>query len=323
VSYDPFDAGCLPVSVRTIQAADSARDRVFDCEIWSPVTDASGGSAPFPLIVFSHSSGGSRTSVGYLCTHLAGHGYVVAAMDHSETVAPPLAPVPDESAAQRGARVDAIISGRVPDVRFLLDTLLGGGGEAAAGGLALDADRIGLVGHSFGGWTALAVPEADSRVRAVVALAPGGSSRPRPGILPLQLTFDLGRDVPVLYLAAADDVCTPLDGVQELFGRTPGPKRMFVLSRADHLHFVDDVEREHEEFRAMTLPGDAAWIPGAMRPISELCPGSEAHDFVRGLTLAHLDASLRQSEAAERFLGTEAEAALAARGVDAAADAGC
>jgi hypothetical protein len=129
--------------------------------------------------------------------------------------------------------------------------------------------------------------------------------------------------VPVLFLAAADDFCTPLDGVRELFGRSPGPSRMFVLSRAVHLHFVDDVEREHEAFRAMTLPGDAAWIPGAMRPISELCPGAEAHDFVRGLTLAHLDASLRQSEAAGRFLAADADSALAARGVDAAADPGC
>lgn len=323
MSYDPFETGSLPVGVRTMQAVDVARDLLFDCEIWSPVPDASGASAPLPLIVFSHSSGGNRTSAGYLCTHLASHGYIVAAMDHAETVAPPLAPVPDESAAERRARVSAIIAARVPDVRFLLDILLGSGGEAVAGGCAADADRIGVVGHSFGGWTALAVPEADSRVRAVVALAPGGSSRPRPGILPLQLTFTGGREVPVLYLAAAEDVCTPLDGVQELFRRTPEPKRMFVLSRADHLHFVDDVEREHEAFRAMTLPGDAAWIPGAMRPVSELCPGAEAHDFVRGLTLAHLDASLRQSDAAERFLAVEADAALAARGVDAAADAGC
>ncbi len=66
---------------------------------------------------------------------------------------------------------------------------------------------------------------------------------------------------------------------------------MFVLSRADHLHFVDDVEREHEAFRALTLPGDAAWM--------------------------------RQSEAAGRFLAAEADSALAVRGVDAAADPGC
>ena len=93
---------------------------------------------------------------------------------------------------------------------------------------------------------------------------------------------------------------------------------MFVLRRADHQHFLDDVEGEHEALRAMTLPGDAAWITAAMRPMSELCPGAQAHDFVRGLTLAHLDATVRESHAAERFLATGADAALAARGVDAA-----
>lgn len=121
--------------------------------------------------------------------------------------------------------------------------------------------------------------------------------------------------VPVLYLAAENDVPIPLDGVAELFGRTPASKRMFVLRRADHQHFVDDVEGEHEALRAALLPGDAAWMPAAMRPASELCTGEQAHEFIRGLALAHFDASLRQQGAAERFLAAGAEAALAAHGV--------
>jgi dipeptidyl aminopeptidase/acylaminoacyl peptidase len=32
-------------------------------------------------------------------------------------------------------------------------------------------DRIAIVGHSAGGWTALALPETDTRIQAVVALA--------------------------------------------------------------------------------------------------------------------------------------------------------
>jgi dienelactone hydrolase len=237
-------------------------------------------------------------------------------MDHSERVAAELAPSAEETAGQRTARIDAVVDSRVPDVRFVIDYVLGAG-------LNVDQDRIGLVGHSFGGWTVLAVPEVDNRIGSVVALGPGGSARPRPGILPLSLTFLWDRDVPVLYLAAENDVPIPLEGVRELFDRTPGPSRMFVLRRADHQHFLDDVEGEHEALRAMTLPGEAAWIPAAMRPMSELCPGSQAHDFVRGLTLAHLDATLRESDAAARFLAAGADSALAARGVDAAEHAGC
>jgi len=307
--YDPFEPGEHEVRTRAVEAADAARNRLFPCVIWQP--DGINARAPFPLIVFSHSSGGDRRSATFLCSHLASHGYVVAAMDHSELVAEDLAPVADETTEQREARVDAVIASRVPDVRFLIDHVLGAG-------LDVDPDKIGLVGHSFGGWTVLAVPEADMRVGSVVAMGPGGSSHPLPGILPLSLTFAWGRDVPVLYLAAENDVPIPLHGVRELFDRTPGARQMFVLRRADHQHFVDDVEGEHEALRAMTLPGDAAWIPAAMRPMSELCPGAQAHDFVRGLTLAHLDGTLRESHAARRFMDAGADAALAARGVDAA-----
>jgi len=67
----------------------------------------------------------------------------------------------------------------------------------------------------------------------------------------------------------------------------------------------------------MTLPGEAAWIPAAMRPIAELCPGDHPHLFAPGLALAHRDATLRRSAATARFLAGDLEAELAARGVEA------
>lgn len=100
-------------------------------------------------------------------------------MDHSEVVAPELAPRQGETPEERLARVNAIIASRVPDVRFLLDHVLGGS-ERAVDGIGIDHTSIGLVGHSFGGWTALATPEVESRVGAVAAFAPGGGSNPRP-----------------------------------------------------------------------------------------------------------------------------------------------
>jgi hypothetical protein len=53
-----------------------------------------------------------------------------------------------------------------------------------------------------------------------------------------------------------------------------------------------------------------------MRPISELCSGEQAHLFVRGLALCHMDAVLKDREEARRFLAGDIEAELAARGVD-------
>ena len=53
-----------------------------------------------------------------------------------------------------------------------------------------------------------------------------------------------------------------------------------------------------------------------MRPINELTSGDEAHMFVRGLTLAHFDAVLRQLQAADEFLSGDVETELASRGVE-------
>jgi predicted dienelactone hydrolase len=210
--------------------------------------------------------------------------------------------------------LEAVIANRVPDIRFLLDHLFSG--AARDWETNFDRARIGIMGHSFGGWTALAATEVESRIRAVVALAPGGSSQPKPGILRVKLAFTWGRDVPTLYLVAENDISLPLAGMYELFERTPATKRMVILRRADHLHFMDNVEEVHEAVRKMPWTGELAWIPKEMRPIAELCSGEQAHVFVRGLTLCHLDAILRRREEALRFLVGDMEAELASRGVD-------
>ncbi len=101
------------------------------------------------------------------------------------------------------------------------------------------------------------------------------------------------------------------------WGATEEEVRLFVLRRADHQHFVDDIVGEHEALRAMTLPGEAAWLPAAMRPAADLCPAGQAHRFTRGLALAHLDAARLGSLAASGFLAGDVEAVLMARGIGA------
>src|SRR5690348_7388628 len=175
--YDPFAPGKWAVGVRTIQAADPDRSRLFPVEIWYParapaahepsrdeLRDAAPAGLACPLIIYSHFSGGSRRGASFLSTHLASHGYIVAALDHSEVIAPELArPADGETTEQQAARIDAIVGSRVPDVRFLLDHLLNGGAAA----LGLSVTRVGLAGHSFGGWTVLATADREPRVHAV------------------------------------------------------------------------------------------------------------------------------------------------------------
>jgi dienelactone hydrolase len=167
--------------------------------------------------------------------------------------------------------------------------------EMLAGDLGqhIDDQRIGLIGWSFGGWAVLATLEVDDRVRAVVALAPAGNSKPLPGIIPATLTCAWKREVPTLFLVAERDRFTPLAGQYELFERAPSGKRMFILRHADHGHFADEID-EHG-----------------------LCPPERAHLFTSALSLAHLNAALKTDPAAERFLDNDPVARLRDHGVDA------
>ena len=177
-NYDPFERGPYPAGVRNIEAVDATRNRMFPCEIWYPaapeysgrdltpktqdeftvpprpphrqmsVRDARARAGTWPLIAFSHPSLLHRRSATYLCTHLASHGYVVAALDHSEVIAPELAWREDATEEETKARIDEIISSRVPDIRILLERLL----EAPPfdPDIALEANRVGIAGHSAG-----------------------------------------------------------------------------------------------------------------------------------------------------------------------------
>ncbi len=348
MAYDPFERGSLPVGVRTFSWNDPARsDRPLTIEVWYPATEAHRGQdlaeptwdsyelipgfppgwqeavrdaaprpGPYPLVVFSHGFGGHRRQSTFLCTHLASHGYVVAAMDHTgntivETVQMMMAAQMGGPAPDPDAILAEVIPARPVDVTFVIDRMLAG----VDGIPAIDADRIGMSGHSFGGWTTLMVAGRDRRVRAALPLAPAGGRTPLPAA-PLQraLAFDWGRDVPTLYLVAASDTILPLRGMHELYERTISPKRMVVLMNADHMHFCDQVEQIHELFRMMPPP-IFDQVASAIKPIGELCAPDSAYHFVRGLGLAHMDAHVRDLEPAARFLGGDVVSALRARGV--------
>jgi predicted dienelactone hydrolase len=294
--YDPFAPGPFAVGVRAGIAIDRTRDdRRLPFEVWYPEL---AGAGRHPLIAYCHASFGHGRQSVYLSTHLASHGYVVAAADHTGNAAADLVERTQRRAAgevptteEADAYLRKIIDDRVPDLRFLLDHILGGAVDGVSA--AIDEQRVGLVGWSFGGWAVLATPEVDDRVAAVVALAPAGNSKPLPGIIPAPLTFAWKREVPTLFLVAERDRFTPLSGEYELFERTPSRKRMFILQGADHQHFDDQI----------VDPGP--------------CSPEHAHTFTRGLSLAHLDAVMRSDNDAEGFMDGDPVAALRERGVNA------
>lgn len=256
---------------RSFEARDETRGRTFPIDVWEPEAKNA------PLIVYSHAAGQHRRLATFLLEHLCNHGYRVAAMDHSETVAPELKRPATETEEQKLKRWREVIDSRIPDIRFLLD-------QVGAG------DRVGIVGHSFGAWTALAAPDVEPRIAAIVALAAGGTKNPRPGILPVTLDFRWGREIPTLLVGAENDTSLPIDGMFETFDRIPSnQKRMAILHRADHMHFIDEIAKMHEGFRTAPMPPELAAIQKEMLPMSELTSEEDAHRFVRDVTLAHFE----------------------------------
>ena len=350
MEYDPFSRGPHAVGVRTVDLTDASRSRYLPVEVWYPavasnlgrdideatmdhydmlpgfpplkqaaVRDAEMKTGRCPVVIFSHGFGGHRRQSTFFCTHLASHGYVVAAMDHTGNTVMDMAqmtlavmmgePMPDP-----GPMVADLIVTRPADVSFVLDRLLAG--DLGIDAASLDPTRVGMAGHSFGGWTTLKVTGLDSRVKAALPMAPAGGKSPLPtGPLGDALDFEWGRDVPTLYLVADKDSLLPLEGMLELYDRQRGTTRMAVLGNADHMHFCDEVEATHEMFRTMPPPGPFAVIAAGLPAASELSPGLHAYDFNRALGLAHMDAVLGGNEEAAAFLASDIPAVFRERGI--------
>ena len=349
--YDPFSRGAHPVGTRSFTWTDTDRDRPLPVDVWYPATDAHRGEdfdpakmdhftmlpgtpemgqnavrdaasldGRYPLVVFSHGFGGERRQSTFFYTHLASHGYVVAAMDHVGNTTVDM--MSGEGAAGDDAVLERFVTLRPRDVSFVIDRLL-----ASDAAISIDADRIGLSGHSFGGWTALKTVGTDTRIKASLPLAPGGG---RAGDdlgngMTDSLDFAWGRPVPTLYLVGEEDSILPLDGMHDLYGRTPEPRRGVVLLNADHFHFNDNIEEAHDGFKmimgAMAENADDATgetmgaMIAAMKPSAELCPGQHAYDLIDGLGLAFFDTHLRGHADAQALIDGDLVSLMAARGI--------
>ncbi len=352
MTYDPFTRGPLPVGVRTLTLKDSERGgRALPTELWYPAADAHAGqdlqhdsrdtyqlmpgfptnyqhavrdAAPrkgaFPLVVFSHGFGAHRRQSTFLCTHLASHGYVVVGADHVGNTIAELMSMVQGAAAGTGempalyAEFPASLRERPPDISFLIDRVLAGAVPEVAA--SIDRERIGMTGHSFGGWTTLAATARDRRIRAALPLAPaGGDSGAEMDPFRRALALEWDREVPTLFLVADRDTLLPLDGMRELFGRVRPPKRMVVLTNTDHMHFVDQARQAHELYRALPRDDGLMRVVDRMPPFDDLAPAAQAHVAVRSLGLMHMDAHLKGDERARALLAGDLTTLLAERGV--------
>jgi len=178
-----------------------------DVAMWKPK-----GTAPlrgYPLIVFSHGFTGCNTQTTFLMEALAQAGYLVLAPNHEDAGcgrarhAGGRVGRPQELFRESAKWSERTYADRRGDMEAVLDVALA---PERLEGVAVDASRVGIAGHSLGGYTVLGLAGwpswKDPRVKAVLALSPHCS--------PFVATGRLAQmNIPVMYQGRATSAKRP------------------------------------------------------------------------------------------------------------------
>lgn len=286
--------------VRTEQAEwhDQARSRKVPIKAYIP-TGGDPEPGGWPLVVFSHGGGGSREGGAYLGDFLARHGYVVIAPQHAGS---DIEALRGSGRGLRRMRENLLklaadernLVVRPQDVSFVIDRALADG----LPGVRIDQGRLGVMGHSYGAYTTMAVGGMrvdaegerdrsfrDARVGALLALSPQGQG---------QFGVNAGAwdDVaaPVVMLTGTKDSGNSPNGsytwrtepFKAIKARGRVPAYLGVITNAGHMAFADETNA--------VLDG----LLGGRDP--------RFHGWINQVALATFDAFLRRDEAARAWL---------------------
>ncbi|MFE5037506.1 alpha/beta hydrolase family protein [Streptomyces sp. NPDC056683] len=222
---------------------------------------------PYPVVCYSPGTGDPRSLGTTLCDDLASRGYVVVMLDHTydatavqfpgRRVEHTVLPAEYDKAYPDKKRIRALlkktIDVRVADTRFLLDALPRALPRALRG--TLDLDRVGMFGHSAGGFTALQTMHDDRRIAAganmdgVVAYVPDDGD---PGHL--STVAAEGLDRPFLLLGKDGNDLSTVPSWNALWRHSRGPREGLTLCGAEHATFTDEEALIPQIARRLGLP---------------------------------------------------------------------
>ncbi|MEM8523582.1 MAG: dienelactone hydrolase family protein [Bacteroidota bacterium] len=187
---------------------------------------------PYPFVIVSHGYVGSRFLMTYLTENLASKGYIVVAIDHTESTFRDAAPFP------------STLLNRSKDVLFILDQMASSKHFLSS---MIDVNNTAIIGYSMGGYGVLNVAGAgysdkavqlfggmtqgssalavrgisnenyrsgiDSRIKAVVAFAPWGMKH---NVWDAESLKSL--KIPTFFVAGSeDDVSGYEDGIKAIY----------------------------------------------------------------------------------------------------------
>ena len=211
----------------------------------------------FPLVIVSHGYVGSRFLLTYLTENLASKGYVVVAIDHTE------------STFRDANAFSSTLLNRAKDILFTLNQMAELSKAAPKNFLSglVDANNTALIGYSMGGYGSLNAAGAgysakmdtffssitggskalqvrttnnaeykasiDPRIKAVVAFAPWGMQRGVWDTEGLQ-----GLKVPTFFIAGSqDDISGYEDGIKAIYKGVMNADR-YLLTYANARHNI-------------------------------------------------------------------------------------
>jgi predicted dienelactone hydrolase len=212
---------------------------------------------PYPLVMFSHGRGSNPLYYAWFAQALASHGYVVAELYHYH------ANTYDQTIAYLANKLWQ----RPRDVSLAIDFLL----NDPVSGAHIDAKRIGIAGHSRGGFTSLWIGGAKVNPDKYLAFQKGWKSNQ---MVPAHL-----RDALPLDPSLALDVHDPR--VKAAFAMAPGIIKAFGMDESGLGQLAIPVYITVGARDTQTPPADNAEFAARHIPSAklEIIPGAVDHEI--------------------------------------------
>lgn len=174
--------------------------RAFPIDLYLPERESAA-----PIVVISHGLGSNRYSYQYLARHLASAGFAVIVPEHQGSNA-------EHIQALLTGEADAVAESaefinRTRDIQLILDGLTEQANTTPQLMGRLDFERIGIVGQSFGGYTALALGGATLNFDHLASLCPSREEIENGGDRSLNLSL-------LLQCRALDLAATQTDSLE-------------------------------------------------------------------------------------------------------------